>query len=152
MKKYLVCSDIHQEKAFFESLISQYNHSLSGIIFAGDGLPLLYHYPTSNPIFAVKGNMDHNFPYPHLHLDFKLDQISIFLTHGHHYEVKKNLDFLKAKTVSQSYDLVIFGHTHLFHYEKYEKTIYFNPGSLMNGKYSLLWLEEEAFALDHYTL
>lgn len=62
----------------------------------------------------------------------------IFITHGHLYGVKTNLEKLKKYAKSKNADIVIFGHTHMPFNEEIDKILFFNPGStiLPRGDFS----------------
>ncbi len=68
----------------------------------------------------------------------------IMITHGHLFNVKKNLDELKVFAKKEDVDAVIFGHTHMIHSSYDNGIFYFNPGSAgvpTHGVYSFAVLE-----------
>ncbi len=89
------------------------------------------------PVLGVAGNCDHEHTASRLPLE-RLINVSgyrIFMTHGHHYQVKQGLDLL-ARTAARppfTADLICFGHTH--HAVVQEKKVgsrhvrLMNPGS-----------------------
>lgn len=90
---------------------------------------------------VVKGNCD---PFEKIYGDeeiFLLEGRKIFLTHGHLYGVKGSLNHLKIRSRELGADLVIYGHTHIPHQERYENCEYFNPGALKDGKYGIIEVE-----------
>jgi putative phosphoesterase len=59
----------------------------------------------------------------------------IFVTHGHHYNVKMTFSRLISKGKSENADAVFFGHTHIPHMQYTDGILLLNPGSagLYNG-------------------
>ena len=59
----------------------------------------------------------------------------VFLTHGHLYGVKTNLNELEKKAREENADICIFGHTHREYLVEKDGTVYVNPGALQDKKY-----------------
>lgn len=72
------------------------------------------------PVYAVRGNCDF-FRADHLpyFLDFKLAGIRIYMTHRM-FDLPENLE---------AYDLVAYGHSHMYEESVQGKTVLLNPGS-----------------------
>jgi putative phosphoesterase len=51
------------------------------------------------------------------------------LTHGHKENVKVSLDKLKAISIQKKADIVLYGHTHIAHYEEYNGIKFLCPGT-----------------------
>ena len=101
------------------------------IIHAGDFTSFEFYreLKSINPLKAVLGNMDSFDLHEFLKEKetFSIQEFKIGLAHG--FGKPENLlDNLK-KTFDNSYDVVIFGHSHSSFCEKTGKTLYFNPGS-----------------------
>jgi len=101
------------------------------IIHAGDFTSLEFYkeIKSINPLKAVLGNMDSFELHEFLKEKetFSIQKFKIGLTHG--FGKPENLlDNLK-KTFDNSYDVVIFGHSHSPFCEKAGNALYFNPGS-----------------------
>ncbi|MGL5098655.1 MAG: YfcE family phosphodiesterase [Fusobacteriaceae bacterium] len=90
---------------------------------------------------VVKGNCDHFEKIYGEEEIFEIEGKKIFLTHGHLYGVKGSLNQLKIRSKELGADLVIYGHTHIPLYERYENCEYFNPGALKDGKYGIIEIE-----------
>lgn len=102
------------------------------LLHAGDGaheIQRLARFFPSLRIRAVGGNCDY-LSYFDRELVISAEQCKIFLTHGHLYEVKKDLGRLVSRGRELGADLVVFGHTHLPVVHREEGIILFNPGSL----------------------
>jgi putative phosphoesterase len=53
----------------------------------------------------------------------------IWLTHGHHYHVKKGTAELARKARERRVDVVVFGHTHIPTVHRHGDIVLLNPGS-----------------------
>ncbi|HZK43468.1 MAG TPA: metallophosphoesterase [Syntrophomonadaceae bacterium] len=53
----------------------------------------------------------------------------IYLTHGHRYNVKKDLSSLYYRAKEINADIVVYGHTHMPKSENIEGILFINPGS-----------------------
>ncbi|QGT98879.1 hypothetical protein SYNTR_0286 [Candidatus Syntrophocurvum alkaliphilum] len=58
-----------------------------------------------------------------------LEGVRFYLTHGHNYGVKSNLNRLYYKAEELNANIVIFGHTHISYCEKINNIWMLNPGS-----------------------
>jgi len=59
-----------------------------------------------------------------------------FITHGHRYNVKFSLLNIKYKAMSEEIDVVLFGHTHKVFHDIIDNTLFINPGSLGDPRYT----------------
>ena len=64
---------------------------------------------------------------------FSLSKTTIFMTHGHNYSVKNNLHALYGAARSLGADLVLYGHTHVAHFEFISGMYVLNPGAACSG-------------------
>lgn len=156
--KYLIVSDIHGSIDSVEFIIDKFNClSCDMILCLGD---VLYHGPRNdlpsnyNPkavikllneykdkIICVKGNCEAEVDQMvldfkiHDFYDFKINETSIHLEHGHHLDEYKG----DAK-------IVLFGHTHIPTVDTYKEGVQINPGSITipknNSKRSYAILDE----------
>ena len=145
--KILICSDIHGDADSLSEIFAAYEReSAEKIFILGD---LLYHGPRNDlpigyapkkviemlnnnreKILTVKGNCDGevdqmvlNFPILADYAFINIDNLCIFMTHGHHH----NLDALPSLSKG---DILLHGHTHIPAYERFgNENIYINPGS-----------------------
>ena len=67
----------------------------------------------------------------------------IFLTHGHGYSVKYDETYseLLRKAESLGCDCAVFGHTHISLCDPRKKVLLLNPGSIKNGTYGVIEIE-----------
>jgi len=77
---------------------------------------------------AVKGNTDYLVK-EDTEKVFLLAGKKIFLTHGHNYYVKNNLNNLYYRSLELDNDITIFGHSHIPVHIEYGNKIFINPGS-----------------------
>ncbi len=146
---YLILSDVHVDEENLKKVLKLYKNDLCGVIFAGDGLDLVKKHVKKN-LYYVPGNVDQEMNPSSI--DFKINNIHIFLTHGHHLQLKNGLNLLKAKISKHNFHLSIFGHTHKPLKTSYKNTILFNPGALMMGNYGVLYIEGKHFHVEHEEL
>lgn len=144
--KWLIASDIHGSLYYGKKLIEQIKkEEPDKVIFLGD---ILYHGPRNdlpkdyNPkelikllneykdkIISVRGNCDSEvdqmvleFPIMADYMILTINDLTIFATHGHLYDVE-NIPF-------KGIDVVLSGHTHVQKCDKYDHYVHMNPGSI----------------------
>ncbi|MBQ2326197.1 MAG: metallophosphoesterase [Clostridia bacterium] len=124
-------------------------------IFLGDGLrdaeALFERYPKT-PAVAVNGNCDMFSVSANSYLDEQtvdLGDIRIFCCHGHKYGVKSTLMRLYMRALEKEVGLVLFGHTHEPFERVNEGVRLFNPGSVMQGSYGVIYIEGGAVVASH---
>lgn len=144
--KWLIASDIHGSLYYGKKLIEQIKkEEPDKVIFLGD---ILYHGPRNdlpndyNPkelitllneykdkIISVRGNCDSEvdqmvleFPIMADYMILTINDLTIFATHGHLYDVE-NIPF-------KGIDVVLSGHTHVQKCDKYDNYVHMNPGSV----------------------
>jgi len=92
------------------------------------------------PLRSVKGNCD--FSSIGMDVDmFMLGGKRVFMTHGHVYRVKTGLSYLYNTAIDRGADILLFGHTHMQHYDVTENLIAINPGSISGQRKSYAVLE-----------
>ena len=153
MKKILVLSDSH---SYFDKVLKIFEKEKPDIVIgAGDGIKdieeLSYIYPKAE-YYMVKGNCDY-FDRSHNEENlFEIDNIKIFLTHGHLYGVKRSLSSIKEIGKKSNASLIVFGHTHKPYIEKDGDMTLFNPGATEDGRYGIIILEKGNIELFHKQL
>ena len=153
MKKILVLSDSH---SYFDKVLKIFEKEKPDIVIgAGDGIKdieeLSYIYPKAE-YYMVKGNCDY-FDRSHNEENlFEIDNIKIFLTHGHLYGVKRSLSSIKEIGKKLNASLIVFGHTHKPYIEKDGDITLFNPGATEDGRYGIIILEKGNIELIHKQL
>lgn len=125
--KVLIVSDSH---GLTEELdhIKKRHHDVEYMIHCGDS-ELPSDHPSLHDFEAVKGNCDFDQGLPNeLVKDYQ--NVRIFITHGHLYNVKMSLLNLSFRAKELGANIVCFGHSHLAGVEKIDDIIYINPGSI----------------------
>ena len=78
-----------------------------------------------------------------------LSDIRIFCCHGHKYGVKSTLMRLWMRAREKEVSLALFGHTHEPFETVNEGVRLFNPGSVMQGSYGVIYVERGAVSASH---
>lgn len=122
----VVISDLHYGK-IPDKLLNVINES-TYCFFLGDGIHSLSDVLLHKGLHIVKGNCDFdNFPEEEI---ITIDKVKILLTHGHRYQVKRDLLNLYYKAKEEKCDLVLYGHTHLKQEDEIDGIKFINPGSV----------------------
>lgn len=124
-----IVSDTHRMIKCIDKAIP-YLKDCDLIIHAGDNYSdARYIYTeTSVGVMAVVGNCDYEDAEEELLFDFAGKKF--FVCHGHRYDVKYGLNFLKTKAEREGADIVVFGHSHETFTDVIDGVLYINPGSL----------------------
>ena len=77
----------------------------------------------------VKGNNDFFSDCPSEQI-FNIGDKKVLITHGHCYYVYRGTDELKRAARQNGVDIVMFGHTHIPHFEDEDGIVILNPGSV----------------------
>lgn len=80
-------------------------------------------------VYAVTGNVDWTSDGP-ANILVDIAGISIFMTHGHTYNVKATLDYLNEQAENLNADFVIYGHSHVGLKKNICARLFVNPGSV----------------------
>ncbi|MGA7828906.1 MAG: YfcE family phosphodiesterase [Geobacteraceae bacterium] len=84
------------------------------------------------PVIKLAGNCD-SAPQSNREILLTLDDKSLFLSHGDHYQVKNGSEKIYEKAFNMSADIVLYGHTHKALVEKKGDIILLNPGTLKDA-------------------
>lgn len=141
--RILVFSDSHRD---IESCIRVINNivGVDMILHAGD------HISDAKELCRMFPDIE--FEYVPGNCDFSADDQDvvveacgkkIFLTHGHGYSVKYDDTYqeLLKKAESLGCDCAVFGHTHQSLCDPRRKVLLLNPGSIKNGTYGVIEIE-----------
>ena len=145
----LVFSDSHGEIDAMCAAIEEHKPDL--VLHLGDYVrdaeELRRRFPRLD-IRCVKGNCDAwDFSDESEALQFRLDGVTIYMTHGHRQNVKMTLDSLANTVHFSGAKLGLFGHTHQAEYKKMGDVTLFNPGSVGRGRrsYGIITIHGEEF-------
>ena len=127
--KILVFSDSHNKLSTMEQAVAR--HSPGHILHLGDHEQDAKHLAKTYshiPVQFVRGNCDLPSATPLL-LECTIAGRRILLTHGHRYNVKAGYAAIYHMGQAAGADLLLFGHTHIPHYEQIDTMHALNPGS-----------------------
>ncbi len=132
--RILVISDSHRKTNVIDKIICA-QPDAKHIFFLGDNTAdiedFVFLYP-ERAFHTVCGNCDFASTVQSAGLEV-LEGKRIFYTHGHNYSVKYGIARLSEAAKQNSYDIVLYGHTHISQI-LYEDGIYFvNPGSVSSS-------------------
>jgi len=124
--KVVVFSDIHGKQELADRII-EFNPDADYTISLGDS-ELSSDYFLNHDVIFVKGNYprDPGFAYD---TEIKVDDLKVFITHGHKYKVHRGLDKLIKHGILGGFDILLYGHTHKLAKDKYGAMWIINPGS-----------------------
>ncbi len=159
--EYVIFSDSHGRENRLLDVLQRQIRPPAAIFFAGDGLrDIEILEQTDVSIHAVAGNCDWIALREQESL-ITVEKFKVFLTHGHLYGVKNGYDRLVARGAAIGADVILFGHTHLPHCERIgegtcvcdrvlTKPLYlFNPGSISEGSFGVMTVQNGRILLSH---
>lgn len=151
MLRILIFSDSHGDISACQTLINKIS-GINMIIHAGDHSSdaqlLQKHFPWLD-IRYVRGNCDYSSTLEDL--NFVAGNCSIFVSHGHKYNVKYDRDYriFRAAATENNAKLAIFGHTHNPFISNDGKLILLNPGSIKFGRtFGIAEIENQHIKVD----
>ncbi len=145
--KIIVLSDTHGRVREAIDIISACQNGLDAVVHLGDTVKDFENIKSefSQISFTcVAGNNDFWQNSFDKDLVLNLDGVKMFLTHGHAYSVKSTMDKLILKGIETGVDIVLFGHTHVSEKFRFQNTLFFNPGSLLNNNFGIIHTKDGA--------
>lgn len=141
--RILVMSDSHGDK--YSPLLAVKNHpDATYVIHLGDGERDLENCKETYPdkiYIQVKGNCDFASELNAVET-ISLGGKKLYITHGYLEQVKYGLTNLFFRAKEKRADIVLFGHTHKLFKDYYDNMHIFNPGSIREGRYGVIDIEE----------
>ncbi len=130
-----IIGDTHKEISHIDKAL-EYFKDCALILHTGDNFSdsrYIYEKTNINTI-GVVGNCDGENAEDEIL--FEVENNTLFLCHGHKYDVKFGIKHIKKRGKELGADMVIFGHSHEFTYTQEDNMIFLNPGStaLPRGK------------------
>ncbi len=148
--RILVMSDSHGEK--YDPLLAvKQQPDAAYVIHLGDGEYDLQRCKEKYPdriYIQVKGNCDFGSQLNAVET-ITLGGRKIYITHGYAENVKYGLTNLFYRAKEQAADLVLYGHTHIPRHDYYDEMHVFNPGSIREGRYGVIDIEENGIMCMH---
>lgn len=156
--RLIILSDSHNSKSNLDLLIPVIKNGVDMIVHAGDNFKdsVYLNQKTGIPVMAVCGNCDWDDVEEDLIID--VDDVRIFLTHGHNYGVKYGLDKLAEVAKYNEADIAVFGHTHIKESREIDGVFLINPGSLSQPRdgikktYVIMDINGKDFDYDYYEI
>lgn len=149
--KVLVMSDTHGYLTNARRAIEK-NPDIELIIHLGDYCrdvaQLIQLYPDKKFEY-VYGNSDIGVGLIAAEKTLEIENRRIFMTHGHKYSVKWDLNRILAKAELENAQIVLYGHTHIAVVEKASECTVLNPGSIsesrsnMSESYAIMDITQE---------
>ncbi len=133
--KIIVISDSHGNKKGISEIFEKIKFDY--LFYLGDGLQDLGSYINLDNVIAVSGNCDY-FSDVENELDFSINGIKFFITHGNAYGVKYGLEKLQRRARELGVQIVCFGHTHRYTCEFVDGIYHINPGSFRHDNNGLI--------------
>ena len=145
--KILVMSDVHGMIRLAERMIDR--EQPDEVVFCGDGLRDVEEsakFLKNIRFHCVQGNCD--FFGNSESLFITLGGKNIFITHGHRFHVKMEVEVnyitLRSHAAGMGADIVLFGHTHKPELIYMSGMVMMNPGAVQEGKYGVIELNGDS--------
>lgn len=136
--KILLVSDSHRDVKYLYEVVEKENPNI--IMYAGDHSSDAYdlNLAFDIPVYIVRGNCDYD-DYTGIDIEeIKIDGLGkVILTHGHLFDVKRNMNSIYTMGVEKNANMVIFGHAHIQHLSKFNNILFVNPGAIVNHEYAI---------------
>ncbi|WP_110111533.1 metallophosphoesterase [Bacillus sp. CGMCC 1.16541] len=127
--KLLIVSDSHGLEQELLTIKKRHQHEVNAMIHCGDS-ELPSDSKEMADFLAVRGNCDYDSTYVNDCLE-TFNDLRVFVTHGHLYNVKMSLMNIHYKAREHEADVVCFGHSHVAGAEMIDGTLFINPGSIL---------------------
>ncbi|EFD05551.1 phosphodiesterase family protein [Peptostreptococcus anaerobius 653-L] len=155
--KLLILSDSHHSIDRLNKLLSIIEEEkIDIIIHAGDNFrdSVYLKEKSKKSVIGVIGNCD--FENTDREIEFELEGLKFFLTHGHRYSVKYGPEILASKGQEIGANIVIYGHTHIKDDTYMGGLLILNPGSLSQprdgsrGSYVVMDLDNGSYQYNYF--
>ncbi|MDL4841703.1 metallophosphoesterase family protein [Aquibacillus rhizosphaerae] len=128
MPKVLILSDSHGLTKEVEMIKKRHKNEVDQLIHCGDS-ELEMDAKELDDFMKVAGNCDLDSRFPN-ELDFSLEDLTFFVTHGHLFQVKSTLMPLSYRAEELQANVICFGHSHIAGAEVVKNKLFINPGSI----------------------
>jgi len=151
--KAVIVSDSHGLEEELE-ILTKLHGDADLFIHCGDS-ELPHTNKVIEPYKVVKGNCDFHRHFPD-ELQINVGNHSIYVTHGHLYNVKMDVRSLYYRAQEKGANIVCFGHSHLLGAEMIDQTLFINPGSLRLPRrrkektYAVLEIKDAKYIVSFY--
>jgi len=128
--KIIVVSDSHGDEKYLQLIRNRHFHEGDLFIHCGDS-ELMGEHKSIQGYLTVRGNCDVDKQYPLDRIQKLNHQDTLFMTHGHCYDVKYSMQRLFYKALEVGATIVCYGHSHCIGAEMNDGILFVNPGSLV---------------------
>ncbi len=126
--KILLMSDVHGDYKSLEKVLNREKNNFDKVVFTGDGTREFKEVFKDENTIEVRGNCDLGSENEEEYIE--LENNKILITHGHLYDVKRDLNNLYYRGKEVGADYIFFGHTHIPTNEVIDDIKMINGGSL----------------------
>jgi putative phosphoesterase len=126
--KVLIMSDSHGLTKEIADIVNRHKNEVEFMFHCGDS-ELSAKSTELKSFQGVKGNCDFGSDLPN-ELLIDVNGISLYLTHGHLYNVKSTLMNLKYRALELNAKIACYGHSHIAGAELIDGILFINPGSI----------------------
>ena len=126
--KVLIMSDSHGLTSEIDDIKKRHKDEVSFMLHCGDS-ELSFDSSELSSLRTVKGNCDFGSDFPNDMIE-QIEGLSLYMTHGHLYNVKATLMNLKYRALEVQANIVCYGHSHIATTEMIEGILFINPGSI----------------------
>lgn len=125
-----IMSDTHRNKNMIDKAC-QHIKDADMVIHLGDNVEDVNEIKTKyhGEIISVTGNCDFMTTIPLERIEI-IEGKTFFITHGHEYGIKYDLNRLKYRAMEVNADIALFGHTHMPFIADELGILFINPGSV----------------------
>lgn len=152
--KVLLLSDSHGLTKELEDIRNRHKDEVDFLLHCGDSeLPAAS--SALAPYKGVRGNCDFDSGLPNEIIE-DINGNTLYMTHGHLYNVKVTLMNLKYRALEVNAKIVCYGHTHIAGAEIIDNIVLINPGSIRlpmvrkQKTYAILNVEESLAKITFY--
>ncbi|MFV0560781.1 MAG: metallophosphoesterase [Enterococcus sp.] len=153
--RYLVVSDNHGDRDILTDIRDKYQETVDYFFHCGDS-----ELDATDSLWdtyqVVRGNCDFGPGFDDSRV-IQTGEDTIFMTHGHLYNVRMGFTRLSLQAQEVGAQLVFFGHTHQVACEQEQGILYLNPGSVSQPRgpihiptYALIDVTEDSYMVQYY--
>ncbi|MFC3928754.1 metallophosphoesterase [Streptococcus caprae] len=154
---FLVMSDSHGDRHVVEDIKQHYQGKVTALFHNGDS-----ELPSTDPIWSgievVRGNCDYDNGYEDTNVRH-FGEVTLVQTHGHLQGINFGWQRLDLLAQSEDADVCLYGHLHRADAWKNGKTVFVNPGSVLQPRgevqeklYALVGVDDDKISVDFYSL
>ncbi|MBR2875869.1 MAG: YfcE family phosphodiesterase [Clostridia bacterium] len=152
--RILVLSDSHKHTAnLFDAIKNEPSAEI--VYFLGDGIQeaedAVSVFKGKKFFVLLRGNCDFSVSVPLCDVR-SIENAKIYASHGAEENVKLSYAGIKREARRNTCNIVLFGHTHEKYYNYEDGLHIFNPGSIKDGSYGIIDIEENGIMCFHKRL